>query len=205
MYAQLKLIKRAKALCQEADKNLGLAQRRYKMDYDCLVRFVDTFGVEDYVFMGRPPLLRSAAESSASEESSKLLSRKQGPYSVVIVNENTLIIVQDGLESTVSIHRATLASNSRCYCAEPERENDGWKGKTRASKEIVKGTPKRQGLICGGKDGLAHWLGSPPKQCGGMIRYRKEDGAIEPPTTYLSTSLTRIFVFLISEERKRFY
>lgn len=79
MYARLEFIKRATDLRQKADKSLSLAQRRYKKDYESLVRFAPIFRVGDYVFLVRPTIFRSAAERFASEEKSKLLTLKRGP------------------------------------------------------------------------------------------------------------------------------
>lgn len=45
-----------------------------------------------------------------------LLMRNKGLYKVVVINDTTLRMLQDVLKSTFSIHRATLASNSKRYC-----------------------------------------------------------------------------------------
>lgn len=44
---------------------------------------------------------------------------------VVPVKDNTIQILQDGLGQTVSIHRATLALNSRRFFDEPNGETEG--------------------------------------------------------------------------------
>lgn len=47
---------------------------------------------------------------------------KHGLYEIMGVNDNTVRIVQDGLENTVSVYRATLAPSSRRYCDRAYRE-----------------------------------------------------------------------------------
>lgn len=98
-YTTVELLKRATDLRQETDKNLRLAQKRYKKDYDGRVRFTPIFRVDDYVFSNRPPLYRSTVERSASERYSKLLPWKQRPYKVIGVGCNTLQVIQDGLKT----------------------------------------------------------------------------------------------------------
>lgn len=57
---------------------------------------------------------------------SKLLPCKQGLFEIIGVDENTLHIVQDGLENTISIHRATLRTTASRYCDdEPAGKEEG--------------------------------------------------------------------------------
>lgn len=77
MYATRELMKRSTDLRQKPDKHLRLAQRRYKEDYARRVRFAPIFPIGDYVFLGRPPLPRSAVEWSASEGYNKILPRNK--------------------------------------------------------------------------------------------------------------------------------
>lgn len=51
MDATLGLIKCAKNLYEKANKNLKLAQKRYKKDYDRRVRFATIYRVGDYIFL----------------------------------------------------------------------------------------------------------------------------------------------------------
>lgn len=116
MYARLELNKSTTDPHQDPNKNLRLAQKRYKIDYDLRASFAHTFCVGDYAFLDRPSLFHSAAERSASEVFNKLLPRNEGPYKVISVNDNTVQILQDGLKSTISFQRATISPTSRGYC-----------------------------------------------------------------------------------------
>lgn len=71
MYSRLKLIKLATDPHEEADKNLRLAQKRYKNDYDRRVRFVPIFRIGDYIFLNRPRIFHVVAERSDSERYKK--------------------------------------------------------------------------------------------------------------------------------------
>lgn len=113
MYNRLELIKPSIDLRQDAVKNLRLAQRRYKRDYDQLVRLESILLVGDYIFLDRPALFHSAAEGSAHEVYSKLLRRKQITFEVMGITDNTLQILQNGLENTIFIHQDTLSAPSR--------------------------------------------------------------------------------------------
>lgn len=59
--------------------------------------------------MERLSISRSVAEKSDVKGYNKLLAKMQRQYKVVGVNDNTLRRLQDRLEYTVSVHRATLA------------------------------------------------------------------------------------------------
>lgn len=76
MSARNYLVKRATELRQGADKNLQLAQRRYRKDYDRRVCLAIIFRVGGYVFLDTAPLFYLAAERSASKGYHKLLPRK---------------------------------------------------------------------------------------------------------------------------------
>lgn len=111
--ARLELIRRASSLCNEPEKNVKLAQRRYKPHDDRYARFARIFNEDDEISLDRPFLFQSAAEKTAAERYNKLLLSKQGPYKVVGVHENTLRTVQD---------RTKLALSSGRYSDRPNRE-----------------------------------------------------------------------------------
>lgn len=69
-----------------------------------------------------PSLYSSAAVKSTFHGFKKVLHKRQGPYQIVDVNDNTRQILQDCLEHTFSIHQATLPANSTRYCDSPDRE-----------------------------------------------------------------------------------
>lgn len=116
MYSRLELIKQAIDLRHEADKNMRLAERRYKKNYDQRIRFTPIFRVGDFVFLDKPPLFRSAEIRFNTEVYSKRLRRVQGPYKVTSVDDNTLQILQNGLGNTISIYQATLSLTSYLHC-----------------------------------------------------------------------------------------
>lgn len=65
MYARLELNGYAIDLRQETDNILRLGKGWYKKDCDRRVRFSPIFRIGDFILLARPPLSRSAAESSA--------------------------------------------------------------------------------------------------------------------------------------------
>lgn len=66
MYSKLERIKRFTDLCQEAHKNLRLAQGLYKNECTRGIRFVPIFQVRDHVLVDRPFFFRSTPERSVS-------------------------------------------------------------------------------------------------------------------------------------------
>lgn len=118
MYDRCNLIQRATDCRQEDDENLRRAKKRQKKNYDRRVQVAHIFRAADHIFLDTSPLMRAAVERSASEGYDKWLPRRQVPCNVITVNETTLQILQDGLDLTVSIHRATLIPTSRRQCDE---------------------------------------------------------------------------------------
>lgn len=66
-------------LMEEADKNLKLAQKRYKQHYDLHIQFAPIFPVGDSMFLDKPPLFRLAAERSALKSHNKFIPENKGP------------------------------------------------------------------------------------------------------------------------------
>lgn len=77
--------------------------------------FTPNFEEGDEDYLDRYSLFHSASEKSAAKGYSKMQPRKQRPHRVTGVQENTVQILQDGLEDTISINRTTLARDSRTY------------------------------------------------------------------------------------------
>lgn len=78
-----------------------------------------------------PLLFRSATENSTAEGYNQLFAKTQRPYKVKVAKDNIPQILQDRLENTVCIHRATLAPISERYWELPTEEKD----KNRSEKE----------------------------------------------------------------------
>lgn len=74
----------------EPDKNLKLAQQRYKLSHDRHGQIAPIFNKKDEVYLDRSSLLRPTVESSAAERYNKPLPKQQGTYKFVGVNKNTL-------------------------------------------------------------------------------------------------------------------
>lgn len=119
---RLELSERATELPPEADTRLKLVQRRYNKDYDGRIRLASILQGGDYVFLDRPPIVSLAAERSATEEYNKLLARRKKPYRETIVSQNTLHIVYNVLENTISIHWVTFSPASRRQCDDDQTE-----------------------------------------------------------------------------------
>lgn len=91
------------------------------------------FKKRDKISLDRPPLFQSVAERSAAAAYSKLHPQKQDPCQVIDVGENTLKLVQGGLENMVSIDRAIMApSHGRC-CDSPVTEEYSASSSTQSS------------------------------------------------------------------------
>lgn len=109
----------------KANNNLRLAQPSYKLHHDHHDRFASGYKKGDNFYLDKPPLFCSAAKNFAAEGYNKLLSRKKGFYRVLGVKDNTLHILQDVLEITISIQQATMAPASARYCNGPNSEEEG--------------------------------------------------------------------------------
>lgn len=69
-------------------------------------------------------MFRSAAERFALDVHKKPSPRKQGPFEVIYIDDNTLYIIQDELENTISIHKATLSLTSKHHCDEDQTKKE---------------------------------------------------------------------------------
>lgn len=101
-----------------------MAKQRYNVHQDRHTQLDQMDKKDNEAHVNRPSLFRNVAKKSATERYNRLLPKKLGPYNVLGVNENTLHILQDGLDNTVSIHRATLPPPSGRHCERPNREEE---------------------------------------------------------------------------------
>lgn len=152
--------------------------------------------------MDTRPLFRSAAEQSASERYNDLSLRNQGPYKVIGVNDRISYIQQDGLESTAYIHCATLSLTSRWHCNDKPADAD--KNCVAEDPYLDEETEEHQEgdhntyVV----DRICRQIGISPRLWY-VVRwygYSNVDDTAQPPTTYLSPSLTRIGVDSTSGE-----
>lgn len=118
VYVRLEVIRQTTDIRREDDKNLRLAQLRYKKDRDHDIRLAPIFRADNYICLDRLPLFRSAAEKSDSKGFNKLIPRKQGSFKVTGEMKYILRITQDDLENTASIHQTIVSRTSRSHCDE---------------------------------------------------------------------------------------
>lgn len=85
-------------------------------------------------FTGTDPLYSAELDNSTENVYNKLWLKKEEPYKVLVANDNTLHILQDGLKNTVSIHPVLPALNSRGYCNRP---NEGEQEKSKSLSRSV--------------------------------------------------------------------
>lgn len=82
---------------------------RYKRHHDGHARLTTILSKDDELYLDRPTQFRSAAKNFVTKEYNKLLPKKAGLYKVVGVYNNTLRILQRGMENTTFTHRGTQA------------------------------------------------------------------------------------------------
>lgn len=96
------------------DKRLRTAQMRYNNSTDGRVLFVPVFPTSDDVFVNRAlGVVKMVAEQLDDIPHSKLQTKAEGPYVVIAANKNTVTIERNGLHTTLSIEKVTLASPAR--------------------------------------------------------------------------------------------
>lgn len=108
LYKTLELVRKTTSVRKEAENNLNIAQKRYKLHHDRHVRFAHIFRVGHEVYPDRPSLLCSVAEKSPAEGYNPLLQRRREAFKVVCMSNNTLLILKNFLKNSESIHQATL-------------------------------------------------------------------------------------------------
>lgn len=112
----------ANSFCKENNKNLKSAEKGYKSHHDRHVRFPPYLNELHKLYMDRPLLFRSAAETSVADGYRSLQPTKQGPYKVVCENVNMIKVLHDELQYVVSIHRASRAPTLKRYSDRPNEE-----------------------------------------------------------------------------------
>lgn len=93
---------------ESADKILQIAQYRYKANINTTVRLLQVFHAGDEVF-DRPPGERTTAENIADMTHSKIPQKANGPYRVIIENEDMVTVDQKGLHNTEKTEKVSLA------------------------------------------------------------------------------------------------
>lgn len=83
------------------------------MKYDAKVTFEPKFGINRWAFIYEPPLTAGepTADSKAVSSYNKLMQRTMGPYNVIEVRPNTIIIDENGAHNTVSTPRVSHAGH----------------------------------------------------------------------------------------------
>lgn len=104
------ILKCMSKMINSKDQRLYHSQRRYKKAYDKHVRRPKRFNLGDYVFIDvSPTVARTAEERAADLSKAKLGSLANGPFQVVQVFENVVVVDEDGISVPMSIDRCTRA------------------------------------------------------------------------------------------------
>lgn len=109
--SQLKAITltRSRNYLTKAKVNLRKAQEAYRTNFDKAICIGTPIALGDEVYLDRPP---KYAVTERDKTYSKLLPRKLGPFRVLKVFPNTVIIDYNGLKETVSMDRISKAPTS---------------------------------------------------------------------------------------------
>lgn len=107
---RIRLIRRVAELKLKADRNLLEAQRRYRRDLDRQVCFELTSAPDDYSFVERLSLTKTAAKQLASETYSKFRPRRLVPYRIISVGPKFLKFDQYGTTNNIVINQFTRAT-----------------------------------------------------------------------------------------------
>lgn len=91
-----------------ANKNLKLNQKFNNQQYEHHAFFAQILRTSDELYLHEPPVLHSTAKKRDVESYEELFPRKKGLYKMLGVSDNTLHIIQDGLENTILIYRKML-------------------------------------------------------------------------------------------------
>lgn len=94
-----------------ADNSLCRAHDRYKRYLDKKVRFESIFAAENYVFIERVALTTTATERLAAKIYSKLCLRRLRLYFIINVWPETIVIMQERIETAVSKNQLTRAKH----------------------------------------------------------------------------------------------
>lgn len=96
------------------DRRLYMDQKTYKEQYDRHVTRPKKFAVGDYVFVNVPPTeAKTGQQRQQNEAKSKLLPRTHGPFEVMQVFENVIVVLEGTEWVPTSIDRCTLAPPPR--------------------------------------------------------------------------------------------
>lgn len=98
-----------------------MAQKTCKRNYDKNVTRRKTFKVGDYVFVNIfPTESKTVKQKQQNEANSKLLTCKHGPFEVVQVFENVILVLEDDFKVQINVDLCTLSQNPR---TEPQNSN----------------------------------------------------------------------------------
>lgn len=142
LYPRLVLKRQATSFCEESEKHLIMFQKKYNSHDDHHAWFAWMFKKFDEVYMDGSSVFHTATEKSTVEGYNKLFRWKQVTYKVVGVKNNTLQILKVRLKNTMSMHQATLATTSRRYVDETNREDERTAEKEQWCQKTCRKPPK---------------------------------------------------------------
>lgn len=90
---QIRLINRATLIKRLADKHLGFAQKRCKLDHNKKIGLERTHASGEYDFVDRTPLVTSAADHLAAKGYLKPIPKRHSPYRGLSVERDYFSIV----------------------------------------------------------------------------------------------------------------
>lgn len=90
---------------------MSTAQYGYKKDFYENIRTLPTFKVIEFVYVDNPPSAFHVSEVNKAAPTSynELMVRVSDPYKIDTGRDKNLTILEDCVENTISIHRATKA------------------------------------------------------------------------------------------------
>lgn len=97
-----------------ADKRVRMVLRRYENDHERQIRNAPKKNeVGQYVYLGRPPMMTSAAEHLATMSHSKLLSARTLSFVVIEKTPTRVTSDEDDIRNTISANQAAVVPAAR--------------------------------------------------------------------------------------------
>ncbi len=119
------IVKRMTTMFNKADRRLYMAQQSYKKNYDRNVKYTKVFQPGQYVFIDRPPNQgRTAQQKAENIAQSKLRERVIGPYKIVQVFDNVVVVEDQSFRVPISIDRCVQAPVPTPPPPNPNAQND---------------------------------------------------------------------------------
>lgn len=97
-------------LHKQMDAKLKTGQARYKCNFDRTVRHTPQYYSRQHFFIDRPQVQMTESARIADPPLTILLPKTFGPMKVISATSQTVTVDDNGIQNTISIDRATLAT-----------------------------------------------------------------------------------------------